>query len=175
MGSLLTAPERLAYMLVDSNPNIVAAYYTYIHNLDMIERPSYIIGSGEASYSVTQETSLNQASVEEDYEIAFVGEHFKGTEEDFGHEFEFQARQAANDAVLYLLRHANMQFSNTRGLQPSALPALEGIKWIRPTRRSRVTLMTREGIEASFWGFTIGLSVRSILLDDEDEIYISGF
>lgn len=172
MSVFLAAPQRLALMMRDSNPNIVEAYYLYVDNLDYIKRPSYIIAAGSASYSINDSTTVSQASVEEDYEIYYVGEPFKSTEEDFGNVFELQTRQAAFDAIVYLLRHPNLQFSDTRGLYGKPLPNLRGVFWARPQSRSPVAIMTREGIEEPFWGFSISLSLKTMLSVDEDEVII---
>lgn len=172
MTLIYSAPERLAMMLTDSNDNIVVSYHTHQDDIDFPERPAYIIRWGDADYSVDDETSVNQASVNESCEINLVGEPYKGTEQDYGNYFELQTRQIAFDAVVYLLRHPNMQFSNRRGLRDRALPDLPGVMWMRITNLSRVQLMTREGLENPFWGFTMSLDIRSMLPVDEDEVVI---
>ena len=173
MSLIMTLPKRLAMMLKDCNENIVEAYYLHQDNLDYVERPSWIITSGEATYSVGSNTSADQAEVEESYELFLVGEPIKGVDQEYGY-YEEQTRKIANDAIIYLLRHPNLQFSNSRGLEDDTLPNLEGVLWMRPQSRSPIAIQTREGIEEQFWGFSISINVRSIILDEEGEIVISG-
>lgn len=173
MSLVLTVPERLSLMLKDCHNEVINAYYLYQDTLDYIERPSWIITSGEASYSVGSNTSEGQAEVEESYELALVGEPFTGTEEDVGNFYEIVTREIANAAVLYLLKAPNLQFPNLRNLAPEKLPNLQGVLWMRPQTRSAITLMTREGIDEPFWGFTISINIRSMMLGSEDEFIIT--
>lgn len=174
MSLVLSVPERLSLILKDCNPNVIEAYYLYQDTMDTdFERPSWIITSGEATYSVNSETSQGQAAVDESYDLFLVGWEFTGLDEDYGNFYEITTREIANDAVLYLLKSPNLQFANIRGLQDDALGPLQGVLWSRPQSRSAITLMNRDGIDNIFWGFSISLSIRSMMLGDEDEYIIT--
>lgn len=175
MSVVLTAPERLALMLKDCDERVTAAYPLYVTDIDFdFLRPAWIVTAGEASYALNSETSVSQASIDEDYELTYVGHIATGTEQDWNSYYERVAREIANNAVVYLLRAPNLQFPNLRGLADNALPPLNGVLWSRPQRRSQITLMTRESLEQPFWGFSISLSVRSMLSVDEDEFIVTG-
>ncbi len=173
MSLLLTAPDRLCLMLRDCDDDVVAAYHTHQDSLDYVERPCFLVTPGEASYAAS-EGAPEQAMVDENFTIDFIGEPFTGTEQDFADFYELQARRIAVKAVVYLLRSPNLQFVNQRGLETEPLASLNGVLWCRPESRSEVALMTRGGNDEAFWGFSINLSMRSLIEVDEDEFIVTG-
>ncbi len=156
--SILTVPQRLAQMLADCHPTIVASYYYTQESIDQVERPCWLIFVEDASYPGT---TVDQEQVEQGYSIAYVGQVFSaGGYVEFDAQYEQLARKIAEDAVRYLLSHPQGQVSNTNNLLPEPLGSLDGITSIRVNSRSGVTLFSRDAVEGSaFWGFTIDITV----------------
>lgn len=160
--SIITMPQRLAEMLVDCHPSIVAGYWYTQGDVDQIERPCWLIFVGDARYpQVTQD----QEQVEQSYSIAYIGQIYTSPEDaEFSEEYELLARQVADAAIKYLLSHNQGQVSNERGLFPSEKSALDSIMWTKISSRSGVTLYQRDGVEGlAFWGFTIDIVVTEQL------------
>lgn len=174
MSLLLTAPERLCLMLKDCDEAVVAAYHLYQDDIDYVERPCFLVSSGEATYEQPPESASEQVAVTENFTIDYIGEPFKGTEQDYANYFELEARRIAFNAIVYLLKHPNLQFSNIRHLEPAPLRDLEGVFWARPDSRSAITLMQRSGREEAFWGFSISLQMRTMVTANEDEYMFDG-
>lgn len=170
MSVILTAPERLCLMLKDCDEGVVQAYHLYQDDIDYVERPCFLVTSGEATYEQAPESAAEQVAITETFSLDFIGEPFKGVvEQDYAAYHELEARRIAYNSILYLLKHPNLQFSNVRKLEEKALPPLDGVFWARPDSRSAITLMQRGGKEEAFWGFTINLQMRSMVTSDEDE------
>mgnify|MGYP006391934899 CR=1 FL=1 len=175
MSLLLTAPERLCIMLKDCDDAVIAAYHLHQDDIDYVERPCFLVTSGEATYEQAPESASEQVAVTETYTIDYIGEPFKGTEQDYADFHELEARRIAYNAIVYLLKHPNLQFSNVRHLEETDLPPLDGVFWARPESRSVITLMQRAGREEAFWGFTISYSMRSMVTANEDEYMFSAY
>ncbi len=163
--SILTAPERLAKMMIDCNDDIVAAYHYTQAAIDQIERPCFIIFVEGAEYP--QDTT-DEEIVEQSYSIAYVGHAYSSPEDnDFSIEYEIQARQVAYDSVLYLLEHQQLSLENRRNLSvlsDGSLPSLDSILGLKINSRSAVTLFARDAVNEAFWGFTIDITVQEQLI-----------
>jgi hypothetical protein len=154
--SILTTPERLAKVLIDCHPSIVAAYHYTQGAIDEIERPCWLIFVEDASYP---QIGTEQELVEQPYSIAFVGNVWNSADEEFSVEYEQLAREIAEASVLYLLEHPQLQMSNKRGIFESELTSLDGVHTIKLGRRSSVTLYSRDAVSGeAFWGFTIDIT-----------------
>lgn len=172
MSVLLTAPERLCLMLKDCDEAVVEAYHLYQDDIDYPERPCFLVSSGEATFEQAPDSASEQVAITESFTIDFIGEPFKGVEQDYDGYHELEARRIAYNSILYLLKHPNLEFSNVRELESESLPPLDGVFWARPDSRSAITLMQRSGREEAFWGFSISLSMRSMITSSEDvDIY----
>lgn len=160
--SILTTPERLAMMLIDSHTAIVAAYHFTQEALDQVERPAFLVFVEDASYPGT---SVNQELVEQSYSIAYIGQVFNaGGYINIDSEYELLARQVAESTVKYLLEHPQCQMSNVRSVFDNPLPALDSIIQLKVDGRSGITLFSRDGVEGdAFWGFTIDLTITEQL------------
>ena len=175
MSVLLTAPARLCLMLKDCDEGVVEAYHLYQDDIDYLERPCFLVTSGEATFEQSPESSPEQIAITENFTLDYIGEPFKGVvEQDYAAYHELEARRIAYNAILYLLKHPNLQFSNVRHLEPAALNVLGGIFWARPDSRSAITLMQRGGKEEAFWGFSISYQMRTMMTSDEDEYMYNG-
>lgn len=163
--TILTAPERLAKMLIDADSRIVAAYAWTQKSVDMIERPAWLIFVGDASFP--QDTS-EQEQVQQNYQLEYVGENF---DTGYAEEYEKLARQAAYNTVQYLLGHNQMQMSNQRGVFPEPLEPLDYIISVKLNTRSAITLMSRDAVDQAYWGFTIDITVTEML--DYDYVIVS--
>ncbi len=154
MTLILTAPERIAIMLEDI-PLMKNAFWKHQKAIDTAVRPCCLVRIDEASFPANGATDVE---TEESFVIDYIGFPFDQGEENM---YELQARQHAFDVYLYFFERTQLQFTNDRGRQPAKLRPLDRVKWARLTRRSPVALMTGNGIEVPFWGFTYGISVIS--------------
>lgn len=160
---LSTTPERLAMMLLDCHDSIQASYHLTQNSIDQVERPCWLVFIEDASFA--DNTTVDEIVYEQSYSIAYIGEVFSGMDELQGNQFELQAREVADAAVLYLLSHPMGEFSNTRNLFDEPLTGVAGIQWIQLNSRSSVTLFSRDAVEGeAFWGFTIDITVKEQLI-----------
>lgn len=154
MTLVLTAPERIAVMLEDIE-DMKHAFWTHQKAIDTAVRPCCLVRIDEGSFPANGNTDIE---AEETYVIDYIGYPFDQGE---AHNWELQARQHAYDIYLYFFQRPSLQFSNNLGNQPATLIGLNGVKWSRFSRRSPIALMTGNGIEQPFWGFTYSLGVFS--------------
>lgn len=161
-SSITDQSTRLAFMLRDCHNSIEAAYFYTQPNIDQMGRPAFLIFPEDASYDGTAQ---GQEQYEQSFSIAYIGQPYVGTYIDFAFENEELAREVADAAVLYLLEHQNMSFSNTRNLEAQGENGLNGVMWIKVNNRSAVTLYSREATTGAsgFWGFSIDIAVKTML------------
>lgn len=161
MSIVLTAPERLSIMLIDASTQVKDAFEYTQKDLDTAIRPCWVIKIDEATFPGIAE---NTVDFEETYVMDYVGPKFDQGE---GHVYEIQARTIWMNTFTYFFSHKQLQFSNNRGLEPTQLTQLSGVKFARISRRSPITIMTGDGIAEPFWGFTMSLVVTGSVKIDE--------
>lgn len=150
--------KRLAQMLVDSDEAIVGGFFYTQDSIDQsIDRPCYIVfDEGLAFENTTPDQDLSTQS----FSVAFIGQIYNA----FGistlsMEYEEQTRRIAQNALLYLKEHPQLQMSNKRGLF-TKVGGFDGVLWTEVSGRSPISLFSRDGVAGEgFWGFTIDIDV----------------
>lgn len=157
MTVIMTAPARLALMMYDCHPSIRGTYYTHQDSIDQIVRPAFLITVEDASFP---QFSSEQEQVEENYQIAYIGETFGAGQ---ANEYELRAREVSEAACLYLLQRPNLQFGNLRAR--TDITTQRGLAGVlsHTFSRSAITLFERDGVDVAFWGFTIDITLKTMM------------
>lgn len=153
MTVLLTAPARLALMLVDAHVDVVSAYSTWQDDIDTIQRPAWLI-THQGGEALRPEGAVSSDLFSESYRLEFFGKMFGMGLED---EYELQARSIVASTIDYFRRHPQLQFSNERGLEAAGLPVLQGVQWIN-LQFSPVTLY-KQAEDDAFWGGVMTINI----------------
>lgn len=157
MTVILTAPERISLMCEDV-AGIKHGYWKTQKSIDPAERPCCLIRIDEGTFS-GEPKAATDVEAEETYIIDYIGMQFDQGKE---HRFEMEARQHAFDLYMYFFQRPSLQFTNSLAKPDlSPLIGLAFVKWARISRRSPIALMTGNGIETPFWGFTYAVGVFS--------------
>ncbi len=152
--SILTIPERLKIMAMDSYSGMQFTTHYFTPDLDSIlQRPAVIISIEDADYPATASNMERPVS---NYTLDIVGMKLGQGSED-NHEAEIEIRTIVNSVLQYFLTHNLLQFSNTRGLESSPLVSLSGVE-ISRIKRGAITLMSA-GEGQVFWGCKLSLMI----------------
>jgi len=166
--SILTVPARLALMLVDAHPSITNAYHYTRSNIDLANRPCWLVFIEDEAYP---QESAGEELAEQGYSLAYIGKTYSDPSGTESQRYEQEAREVAVATVRYFLEHPMLQVANRRGLLDGPQTSLSGVNRTRLDRRSGVTLYTRDGVDAgAFWGFTIELTVINQIVYNETGI-----
>lgn len=166
MSVMETAPERLALILRDSDPTIRGAYWQWQHDLDVLDRPAWLIEDQSGEYTVQGPSAQNADYFTETYVCQFFGMLFNMGERGV---YEAAMKSAIRNAIRHLIQHRRLQFSNQRGLEGvTPLPALAYVQTIT-VRRGQASLMTTggEGETRAFWGSRLDVTVTGGVGYDE--------
>lgn len=148
-------PDRLAIMARDAHEDIAFATGYLQDTVDSIKRIAVLVEDEDAEFPpVTQ--AVEQPIL--NYSMLILGKNFgQGGRND---QEQRRMREVAGDVINYMWRRPQLQFSNNRGLEASALPELRYVTFAR-IRATGVRPMTR-GTEFAFWGCVLTVTINVV-------------
>lgn len=163
MTLILTVPDRLVMMAMDASPAMADGSSYFMAAVDEVQRPFVLVEVGQ------DQMDASAAGVElpvEEYTITLIAEKYG---QGAYHEAELQLRTLTAAVKTYIAARTQLQFSNTRELQASALGALAGVMWARLYLRSYAGVVQKGGDngEQPFWGTVFSLRVQEVMRAEE--------
>jgi hypothetical protein len=167
MTLILTAPTRIKLMAYDADIRFAFASEYFVETLDgIIQRPAVLVDDGNGEYPAI---SANLANPNENYKLMIIGRKFtQGSRET--HEAEIELREMGHNVIRYFLARPQLQFSNLRLAETSALLPLQGVKYITIARET-MTLYTSG--EEQYWGMRLNISITEQIEAEEAIIFRS--
>jgi len=154
MSVLLTAPTRIAKMLLDASDTVVATYTEDEYDIDVIQRPAWVVFDSGGQF-MQNEFSEGVAQWTESFNLELYGNSF-GT--GLQHESLLKVKNIVVDTVKYFLRNQQLQYEDRRGIEGQRFRALENVMHITLSREP-VTLYDAPDKEDKVFGARMSLTV----------------
>jgi hypothetical protein len=153
-------PDRLAIMAKDAHEDIVFSSGYLQDALDSIKRVAVLVEDEDSDFPPVAQ-AIQQPALS--YSMLIVGKNFgQGGR---NNQEQKRIREVTGAVINYMWKRPQLQFSNTRGLEPAPLTSLRYVTFAR-IRATGVRPMQR-GTEFAFWGAVITVTVNVVAPSQE--------